>query len=211
MSNEELKIIKKIQQNDLSTSYDLITRNRSFLYGLYKKLRISGYYYEEFEQIAFIALIKAAQNVDFEKLTYFNGYWKKYILHEFLQEKLRIQYQFSISIADYRKCKYSGKDPIDVYYNNPFHEGLIIEEHFENFYDAELRRILWYEIQRALDETNAYILWELFYKQRSMVSLAHELNIGAERVRRRKVRSLEKLKNNSRIKELARDYYNLHI
>lgn len=211
MSNEEIKIITEIQHNDLSSSYDLITLNRSFLIGLYRKLHICGYYYEEFEQIAYIALIKAARKVDFQKLTYFNGYWKKYILHEYLQEKLRVQYQFTINIAEYQKCKNSGIDPIDIYYNSPFTEGLIIEDRFEDVYQAELRKILWYEIQNILDDKNAYIIWELFYNQRSMVSLAKELDIGAERIRRRKIRSLDKLKANSKIQAIARDYYSMKI
>ena len=211
MSNEEIRIINLIQQNDLSMSYDLITRNRSFLYGLYKKLHISGYYYEEFEQIAYIALIKAAQNVDFQKLTYFNGYWKKYILHEYLQEKLRIQYQFTINVADYQRCKREGLDPIEIYYNSPFKEGLIIEDRFEDVYQAEVRKILWYEIQQILDDKNAYIIWEIYYNQRTMVSLAKELEIGAERIRRRKGRSLDKLRANLKIQTIARDYYSMKI
>ena len=56
-----------------------------------------------------------------------------------------------------------------------------------------------------------YIIWELFENGRTQISLAKEFGIGAERIRRRKVRSLEKLKNDKNIQALARDYYNIQI
>lgn len=76
MTNQERKIIEQIKQNDLSASYDLLTVNHSFLSSLYHKLHIAGYYYEEFLSISYVALIKAAQHADLNKLDYFLGYWK---------------------------------------------------------------------------------------------------------------------------------------
>lgn len=212
MNNLEFKILKEIKQGNFESSYDLLILNRSFLRGLYNKLHIAGYYYEEFEIIAWEALIKAAKNADISKLEYFNGYWKKYILHEYLSEKLQIQYKFSLTISEYSKLKNADKDPIEDFYNkmSPY-EGLIIDDNYEDLYHSDLRKVLWAYVQDALTDENAYIIWELFENGRTQISLAKEFGIGAERIRRRKVRSLEKLKNDKNIQALARDYYNIQI
>lgn len=207
MNNVEIRIIREIQLGDLRNSYDLIILNRSFLYGLYKKLYIVGYTFEEFEAISYTALLKAAKRVDFDKLVYLNGYWKKYILHEYLQEKLRLQYQFSITINEYKKCKLNTIDPVKEFYSTSY--LLQTNEFYETAFQADLRRLLWQEIDKILDEKNAYILWEIYYNERTMVSLAEELGIGAERIRRRKIRSFEKLRANKTIQSLAEHYFNI--
>lgn len=211
MTNEEKSIITSIKNGDLKTSYGLLEMNRSFLRGLYNKLYICGYYYEEFESLCYVALLKAANKADISKLEYFNGYWKKYILHEYLVEKIQVQYAFSMNTALYQKLRQSNTDVITDYYSTLEYEGLIIDGCYEDLYHKELRRILWVEVQNVLTETNAYIIWSIYSNHRTMVSLAKELGIGVERVRRRKVRSLEKLRNSAIIKSLGRDYYLLDV
>lgn len=44
-----------------------------------------------------------------------------------------------------------------------------------------------------------------------MASIAREIGIGTDRVRRRKLRSFDKLKDNKDIQQLARDFYGIPI
>lgn len=211
MTNQERKIIEQIKQNDLSTSYDLLTVNHSFLSSLYHKLHIAGYYYEEFLSISYVALIKAAQHADLNKLDYFLGYWKKYILHEYLLEKMRVEYKFSVTVAEYSDAKKNSVDIIESFYQKNNREGLVINDSYESVYYGELRKRLWVAISNTLTEENTYILWEIFNKERSMASIAREIGIGTDRVRRRKLRSLNKLRDNEVIQQLARDFYGIPI
>lgn len=211
MTKEEILIIQQIKQGNLDTSYDLLIANRSFLCNLYSQLYIQGYYLEEFFSIAYEALLKAARAMDFGKVEYFRGYWKKYILHEYLLEKLRVKYNFSITVYDYSNDRKNSVDSTQNFAKR-FKANLATTKTFaEVTEESELRKALWYEIRNTLTKENAYIIWELFYNNRTMASLARELNIGAERVRKRKLRSLEKLRNNFNIQVLARDYYSMPI
>ena len=74
-----------------------------------------------------------------------------------------------------------------------------------------MRKCLWAAISNTLTEENTYILWEIFNKERSMASIAREIGIGTDRVRRRKLRSFDKLKDNKDIQQLARDFYGIPI
>lgn len=189
----------------------MLTVNHSFLSSLYHKLHIAGYYYEEFLSISYVALIKAAQHADLNKLDYFLGYWKKYILHEYLLEKMRVEYKFSVTVADYSDAKKNSIDIIESFYQKNNREGLVINDSYESVYYGELRKRLWLAISTTLTEENTYILWELFNKERSMASIAREIGIGTDRVRRRKLRSLNKLRDNEVIQQLARDFYGIPI
>lgn len=211
MCNKELEIIQKMKTGDYSQSYDLLILNRGFLRNLYNKLHIYGYYFDEFMSLSYEALIKAVNNVDASKLTYFNSYWKKYILHEYLLEKLRVQYQFSVHVYDYQKSRDTGVDMYADFIDRTSSIGLVSYDNFEEIYDNELRRMLWYEIRNTLSDTNSYIIWEIYYHNKTMVTLAKELGIGPERVRRRKVRSLEKLRRNPTIQQIAKDYFNMNV
>jgi hypothetical protein len=211
MTNEEIQLIKEIKQGNLEASYDLLTVNHSFLVNLYRKLHVYGYYYEEFEMICYEALIKAANHADLTKGYCFNAYWKKYILHEYLLEKIQLQYAFSLTTAEYSTAKRDNVDLINNYYRRSTskQEGLIINDVYECVFQAELRKLVWIEVSKTVTNENAYILWELFSKNRTLTSLAQELHIGTDRVRMRKIRSLKKLKENKKLRELAYDYYGI--
>ena len=211
MNNEEIKIILDIKSGNLESSYDLLIMNRSFLRGMFRKLPIHGYTFEEFVSLSYVALLKAANNADVTKLEYFNGYWKRYILHEYIEEKLRIQYKFSISVSEYQKLKRNQVDGIDSYRNSIIANSFVDNDSYDRVLDSELRKLLWSKVDDALDDVNAYILYEIFSEERTMVSLAEELGIGAERVRRRKVRSLRKLGMDEEIRRLARDFYDWDV
>lgn len=208
MTNGEVEIINQIKQGNLSTSYDLLTINRSFLCGEFKRLPTYGYTEDEFHSICYVALIKAAKAADLTKIDYFLGYWRSYIYGELLRERSRLDHYFSLTPESYKKAKLMKlieEDNFNLY----FGDSIACEfDDFEAIYKREIRLLLWKEINDTLTSENASIIYDIFVNNRKMCAIAKEMGIGAERVRRRKVRSLEKLKNNPRIQVLARDFYN---
>lgn len=124
---------------------------------------------------------------------------------------MRVEYKFSVTVADYSDAKKNSIDIIESFYQKNNREGLVINDSYESVYYGELRKRLWLAISTTLTEENTYILWELFNKERSMASIAREIGIGTDRVRRRKLRSLNKLRDNEVIQQLARDFYGIPI
>lgn len=67
---------------------------------------------------------------------------------------------------------------------------------------------IWGIVDSVLTEKNSYILKQIYVKERTLTSIAKELEIGVERVRQRKIRSLEKLHENLVLRGIYYSYFN---
>lgn len=59
----------------------------------------------------------------------------------------------------------------------------------------------------VLDETNAYVICQHYHEGRSLRSIANDLHIHPESVRKRKVRSIEKLQKCNALKSIYDAFY----
>ena len=66
---------------------------------------------------------------------------------------------------------------------------------------------IWEIVDADLSEKNAYILRQIYEEGRSLTSLSKELGIGVERVRQRKIRSLNRLRENVVLRGIYYAYF----
>lgn len=82
--------------------------------------------------------------------------------------------------------------------------NLFIEIEREMLNDA-----LWQLVRESLNYRDYQILYRYYKKEQSLKQIANDFNLTSEAIRKRKIRSLQKLKGNKYLQILAADYYGL--
>lgn len=157
----------------------------------------------DFLQIAYIALDTAVKVYKDNSGFPFISYFRKCLLHERYMQKMQISYPFKLNQYSYKnflqdECSFVDIASVDI---------ATMDLEFERIEQQMLKQVLWQRISYILSDTNSYILQRRFIHNDTLVQLAAKLNIGSERVRLREKRSLNKLRNDTVICEIARDYF----
>lgn len=72
-----------------------------------------------------------------------------------------------------------------------------------------LNDALWQLVRESLNYRDYQILYKYYKKEQSLKQIANDFNLTSEAIRKRKIRSLQKLKENKYLQILAADYYGL--
>ena len=72
-----------------------------------------------------------------------------------------------------------------------------------------LNDALWQSVRESLNHRDYQILYRYYKKEQNLKQIANEFNLTSEAIRKRKIRSLRKLKENKYLQILAADYYGL--
>ena len=72
-----------------------------------------------------------------------------------------------------------------------------------------LNDALWQSVRESLNHRDYQILYRYYKKEQNLKQIANDFNLTSEAIRKRKIRSLRKLKENKYLQILAADYYGL--
>ena len=158
---------------------------------------------EEYYQTAFLALDDAVRAFSEKSQYSFMSYYRMCIKHRYYLYVLEMKYlvRLNATVTDKSNYKYIEKmvetEQADI--------GEL-DLSFEQVEYCILADAVWCEVFSSLDYKNAWILQERYLRERTLNSIADELGIGCDRVRRRISRSLNRLRRNQTMKSLAQEY-----
>lgn len=222
-----LKLVTLIQ-NDIAVSYNL---ERLYNYNLgFICTAINSFgvpvgnveFRKDLLQVSFFAMYDAAIKFDFDKSSNFLTYLKYWLKHYFHMEFMRTQIPFSLSESEYFKIKRLGNlanfRTVDLGYlaKKDVIEGiadrsLFYTFQYEDFHRNTLTQDFWKLVESLLTKTNYEIIL-LRYKEKLTYSQIGEIyGIGKERVRKRILNSLTRLRHSGKIQIIASDWYGINV
>lgn len=164
---------------------------------------------EDFLQMAYIALDKAVHVFKFDSGYSFLAYYRRCLVHEFYQHILLMRYPYRVTHKEHQHLKIHG-DGLFFHYDTA--ESLDLTLVDTGFKEAEYQLLcdsVWNTVRSELNAKNYHVIVKLYKEGQSRREIANEMRIGYERVRLREIRSLQKLRRNSFLHELAMDYYGI--
>lgn len=205
MKTDDKNLILLAKNGDTGASETLFLKYSKFIEYCYGIMCVDKNDHDDFKQLTYIALVEAIRGFDLSRQTSFIAYWKYYILSEYYQFKLQMHYCTSISRGTYTSLK-SFSD---------INQIILDRLYTQNVYQIDDKCIndimyesIWGIVDSVLTDKNSYILKQIYVKERTLTSIAKELEIGVERVRQRKIRSLEKLHENLVLRGIYYSYFN---
>ena len=204
MTTEDKTLVSSAKFGDSDARVKLFQKYNSFVEYCFNIMSMDFNDHDDFQQLCYLALLEALNGYDLDKQTSFLAYWKYYILSEYFQFRLQMRYCMAISRTTYNSLKsFSNINQIILskYYEiDHYHieDKCINDVMFES---------IWEIVDADLSEKNAYILRQIYEEGRSLTSLSKELGIGVERVRQRKIRSLNRLRENVVLRGIYYAYF----
>ena len=187
------------EQWDDDTALELFRMNRGFTGIMVRRYCLNPADVDDYWQMAYLALTDSVRAFDSEKDIFFLSYYKVYLTKYFYNFNFKNQFPFSNNNEDYRDF-ITGKKSIDL---NRFSSIDNYDIEFVDYVIDDER--IWNLISEILDDKNYYVIYSYFHDGKNLAEIGRSLGIGRERVRLRKDRSMEKLKKNSKIRDLARE------
>lgn len=212
MSEEKYEKFKKYEREFVLQAYadkektlELYMTHYGFLYNYAKAYYGSNQNLEDFLQLGYFALEKAISSyVNTKEIKgNFLTFYKVWLNHYFFRFNCVMQQPFRIPTGEFTRVTedISLLDSLDK--NTLLQES----EPIDSFVlDEELHNLLCQEMSKELDQKNYYILYEVYFNERSMASVGREVGMSRDAVRKRVLRSLKKLKENKNLQLLAYDY-----
>lgn len=225
MKSFNLELVALIQ-NNIAIKYNLerlYFNNKGFIKKIIKHCNINDPELEkELMQIAFFAVYDSAIKFDFNKSNNYLFYLKKWIIHYFYQDLLRMRYSFRITDAAYKEAKKLDKlatfRAVDLSYLSSSdvalgitNGSLITYLHVEDSFKDDLSKEIWKIVKDNVTPMNYQILIYRFANKMSYKQIGECYGVGKERIRLRVLRSLNKLRNVTELQIIAKDWYNIKV
>ena len=207
------QVIEQVKQGDLNAALQIYNENRGFIQHLGRNVfYVAEQNLNDFEQLAFLAILETtkAYKIGYAEVSTFKALWKKYILKEYFDFRLETQMTMRVSRSTYTKLKAttginnSLLQPVKYELDTVKGSNLFIEIEREMLNDA-----LWQLVRESLNHRDYQILYRYYKKEQNLKQIANDFNLTSEAIRKRKIRSLRKLKENKYLQILAADYYGL--
>lgn len=207
------QVIEQVKQGDLNAALQIYNENRGFIQHLGRNVfYVAEQNLNDFEQLAFLAILETAQayKIGYAEVSTFKALWKKYILKEYFDFRLETQMTMRVSRSTYTKLKAttginnSLLQPVKYELDTVKGSNLFIEIEREMLNDT-----LWQLVRESLNYRDYQILYRYYKKEQNLKQIANDFNLTSEAIRKRKIRSLQKLKENKYLQILAADYYGL--
>lgn len=192
--NKVLIFSSELTQEKLIQLYEM---NKGFLRFMIKRYCYNVSDYDDFMQIGYFALVKAVTEMR-KKQDYagsFMTYYKNCLRGLFFRQNKNFQFPINFPVrADWDNVQFTEidesiaklQDDIDL-------EEIVLQN--------ELRMNLELALGR-LSKTNAWIMREVYFNDRTMTSVGKELGISRDAVSKRIARSLQKLREDVTLKEI---------
>lgn len=208
-----LDTICKIKEGNQEAAVELMSDNMDYVCYLSKMLGVDSQYYDDFKQIAFLAVLDTATafNVAFSQHQTFKILWKHYVMQHYLDFKLEQFYSVRISRSTYTKLqKTIGIE------NSKLKYEYLTEGHTRNLSDIQfnvetyvLNKIFWEEVERVLS-VEEYEMVYLFYRlEYHMDYICMKMGLRLGQARNLKNRAIRKLRRSSFIRAFANEFYGL--
>ena len=193
----------------------LYKSNLGFRIYIIKKCSIPASRYDDCMQLAYLALFDAVSNFKFIYKTSFINYYKKWLIHYFYDDMLKMGYPIKINrslVNEIGETKWHPIDAISIDIINS-KEMYRIEESISLFtiMQKDLKETIWNLIKEDLSEKNFYIIQQRYIHNRTLASIGDELGIGKERVRLRILRALKRLRKNKNLRQIAVDWFDIDV
>lgn len=205
MYQEEL-IAKIKRQENVKRNYEqLYYSNYPLIISLSKTCGVRHDDLDDFLQLAFIALRNAIAAYEETSRFSFLSFFRRCLIHEYYVYKLSMHFPCRLTNGAYQKIKESTEGLYAV-------ELESIELHQLDYaYSASERAlassVLWDTVAQVLSAENTYIIRKRFIEECTFCEIAKELGVGAECIRQREKKSLNKLRANKVIQELRADFW----
>lgn len=217
--NVNLELIKEIKAgNNVSSNLSkLYYRNKGFITDVVNKFSINST--EDYQQLAFIALMQATDKFDVSYTYSFLSYYKLWLKYYFCQYKMEMQYPFRIPYKEFRKViKETRETGVDKYkcirvdYCDTMEARKTIPLDFEEFSIVETnlyKKEIWRVVYETLSPDNFVCVYYHFVCEMSFASIGRKIGQRRDTVRQRVVRSLAKLRKNEYLRIMAMDLYGI--
>ena len=207
------QLIERAKQGDLEAALQIFNEHRDYIHFLERSVfYVPLQNYDDFEQLAFLAVIETVKvyKIAYSDRSTFKALWRKYILKEYFDFKLETQFSMRVSRSTYSKINAS----IGVYNSilQPINYELDIVKGSNLFLELEkklLNETLWQIVEETLSYKDYLIILNHFKYEKTLNQIAKEFSVSSEAIRKRKNKSIEKLKVNKYMQLLAEDYYGL--
>ena len=205
MSNLDLVLSIKNGNNVQACMTKLYQDNMMFINYMFHKLNVSFSDYDDFLQLAYLALVDTIKYSKFDRYA-FTTYYSRYIHHHYFEYFLQMGFPLRIS----KECYKDDKETIQNISSIEFHQNLI--EAYDVFDEKDslyCKDLVWGTIRKNTDELNYYILVKRYVNELSYAKIATSLGMTKEAVRQREIRCLQKLRKNEFLHEIARDFFKI--
>ena len=204
-------LIEQTKRGDMDAAALLVQLNRGYLLYLAKQVfYVNPQNYDDFVQLAFFAVIQTSKAYKFDYSTKdtFKALWKKYILKEYFDFKMETYHALKVSRSTYSKI--NAEIGVDNSILKTCGVELETVKGEDLYFDVEqnlLKEQLWLTVKEILSEKDFIIIYRNFKKEEQLKTIAKDFGVTSEAIRKRKVKALEKLKNNKYVQCIAREYY----
>lgn len=200
---DERGLIELCKQNDKGALEQLYVSNIRFITKCFYQMSINGKDFDDFKQLAYFAMLTALHSYNATLGYSFRTFWRYYIMHEYYQYRRLMFYPVALTRGEYEALRCT--DEIGNYILKRLNDGK--NPKYDHAVYNYVSRQVWTVVRTVLDETNAYVICQHYHEGRSLRSIANDLHIHPESVRKRKVRSLEKLQKCNALKSIYDAFY----
>ena len=200
---DEKELICLCKKGDKSSLETLYVNNIKFITKCFHQMSMNNRDFDDFKQLSYFAMLSAVDSFNEQTGFSFRTFWRYYILHEYYQYRRLMFYPVALTRGEYEALRCT--DNIGAF---------IIQRLCDNSnpkYDLDTYEYvvnqIWSIVCKVLDSKNAYVICQHFREGRSLKSIAKDLGIHPESVRKRKVRSLERLRHCGALKSVYDTFY----
>lgn len=161
---------------------------------------------EDFEQLCYLALVQAFNAYQLGSKNSFLSYYRRCILHQFYVYKLEMRYPVKMPREEFRAVE-NGELEVsltDCQFNyGDLDDNLLCVE------ETMMSDVVWGEVEQVLAWNDVLLLKRRFCDEATYKELAEEFGVDPNTLRFKQHRLLIKLKKDTRLHEIARDFYGI--
>lgn len=206
-----LETICMIKEGNQNAAVTLLNNNMQYVKYLGKILGVDAQYYDDFKQLAFIAIIDTATafNISFSEGETFKSLWKHYILQYYLDFKLKQCYSVQVSRSTYTKIqKTIGLENSKLTYESLTSEHVqhLCDLHF-NVEKYVINKMFWEEVERVLSVEEYEMIYMFYRLEYHMDYISMKMGLSYAQAYNLKRRAIRKLQKSKFIKAFAEEFY----
>ena len=206
-----LETICAIKEGNQDAALYLYNSNIQYVKYLGKAFGVDPQYYDDFKQLAFIAVLDTAEvfNIQYSKGETFKSLWKHYILQYYLDFKLEQCYSIRVSRSTFTKIRKTiGLE------NSKLNYEPLTHEHIRHLSDIQLNveryvinKIFWEEVERVLTVEEYEMIYMFYRMEYHLDYIGMKMGLDHNQAYCLKRRAINKLQKNRFIKLFAEEFY----
>ena len=204
--------VQSVKCGNLRYSADILLDNMDYVIYLRKCFGVDKQYYDDFEQLAYFALLETIRVYNFEYKNTFKSLWRRYVLKQYLDFRLEQVFAIKVSRGTYTQIKKTigieNSKLIACHPDTPVEFGAGL--HFDVDYIVS-KKLLWDEVSQNLSRDDFFIVYNFYKNELSLFEISKYLHLSVNTVKQRKYKALKRLRHNVYLQMLGCDYFGLTI